>query len=119
MLDPVFLFVRDESLYPTGSGSQKAQAVACYDAAGAAVLDYSDVPQRLLITFVLLVSLSTLAEGQRSPKEPAVFLKRIETPIVIDGRVEEPGWFAGQPPAQHFWEYFPSDTAQAPAQFAS
>lgn len=70
---------------------------------------------RTLLPLALLATLSTVAFGQDSVEETALYLRRVKTPIVIDGMLDEPGWFSGQP-ARDFWEYFPSDTAQAPVQ---
>ncbi len=41
-----------------------------------------------------------------------VGIYKTTTPVKIDGNVDEEAWYNGHP-ANHFWEYYPTDTAQA------
>jgi hypothetical protein len=66
-----------------------------------------------LLAFIALLPLALCstsgAWAQELPHDP-VLLKRIQQPLRIDGKVEEPDWFRGTP-AKDFWLNFPTDTA--------
>ena len=58
---------------------------------------------------IFFVSLTTYAQSKE------VGVKFIDTPITIDGSLDEPVWNETQV-ATNFWQYFPTDSIQAPYQ---
>lgn len=69
------------------------------------------------LTFALLLGSVALALGQ-STDAPLIntaleglYLRRADSPIVIDGIPDETAWLTGSP-ANGFWETFPSDTSR-------
>ena len=44
-----------------------------------------------------------------------VFVKKIDAPVIVDGVLDEAFW-QGVKPATDFWQFFPTDSAQAKAQ---
>ncbi|EAQ40552.1 hypothetical protein MED134_07344 [Dokdonia sp. MED134] len=58
---------------------------------------------------ISFVSLTTYAQSKE------VGVKFIDTPITIDGSLDEPVWNETQV-ATNFWQYFPTDSIQAPYQ---
>lgn len=65
------------------------------------------------IAYILVVSFlfSGNLTAQLTEQEPVV-VKRIDAPIIIDGKIEEAAWFEGKP-AENFWLYFPTDSMKA------
>lgn len=71
----------------------------------------------LLICFLFL---GTLGWGQAAadpnplsgPSRPGIFVKKINSEIKLDGKLEEEVWFESKP-ARDFWEYFPSDSTHS------
>ncbi|MCB0656742.1 MAG: hydrolase [Saprospiraceae bacterium] len=50
--------------------------------------------------------------GSLSAQNQALFIRRTETPIQLDGKLDEAIW-ANADVAGNFWEYFPADTIKA------
>jgi hypothetical protein len=44
--------------------------------------------------------------------QSAVFIKKMDQEINLDGKLDEASWFQGSP-AKDFWEYFPSDSSRS------
>jgi len=65
------------------------------------------------ITHILILSFLFLGNltAQLAEQEPVV-VKRISSPITIDGKMDEAAWFEGRP-AENFWLYFPTDSMKA------
>ena len=67
-----------------------------------------------LVTIFSLLWLTPLL-AQAPDSQPYIELKRVKQEIKLDGVLDEPDWFAGQP-AKNFWQNFPSDSIQSPVQ---
>lgn len=59
--------------------------------------------------------LSLALSAQDAQSEAAIFLKKTEATITVDGVLQEVAWFNGTP-AVDFWETFPNDSSLAPVQ---
>lgn len=66
----------------------------------------------VLVLFFPLFIFQLAAHAQSAERSP-IQLKRISQPIRIDGKVDEPDWFAGSP-AKDFWLNFPTDSSLSP-----
>lgn len=62
--------------------------------------------RKLLFLLVLHIGITSFAQKKE------VFVKHINTPIKVDGNLNEVVW-EQVAPAKDFWQYFPSDTVQA------
>ena len=68
----------------------------------------------LLLLVCMVFSFSANANnGDKSP--PRMFVGRADTPVTIDGELNEMAWNKSRP-AKDFWTVFPTDTMLAPAQ---
>ncbi|MEN0049334.1 MAG: DUF5916 domain-containing protein [Bacteroidota bacterium] len=65
------------------------------------------------VTNILIISLLFVGNitAQLTEQKPIV-VKRIDSPITIDGKIDEAAWFEGRP-AENFWLYFPTDSMNA------
>ncbi|MAD97923.1 MAG: hydrolase [Flavobacteriaceae bacterium] len=63
--------------------------------------------------FFLILLISSIANAQVEKK--TVYVKYIQQEITIDGKLDEDVWSKAKP-ATNFYEYFPTDTAQAKQQ---
>ncbi|MEZ4776270.1 MAG: DUF5916 domain-containing protein [Bacteroidia bacterium] len=48
-------------------------------------------------------------------RDTDIFIRRTTAKITLDGELDEPDWFRGNP-AQQFWQHFPADTLKAKGQ---
>ena len=66
--------------------------------------------QQCLVAIFLLFSLIISAQSTAD-----IQVKRTSEDITLDGELTEKAWFTSVP-AKHFWQYFPTDSAQAKGQ---
>lgn len=71
--------------------------------------------KKLYALITLTFTTTILLFASSGEDDPAVYLKRSNEPIRLDGELNEAAWFAGKP-AKDFWLYFPSDTVRADLQ---
>ncbi len=75
----------------------------------------------LLFTIVLLFGIQSIIAQDTSPGDnggivvPQVSIKKTAQSMTLDGVLDEPSYFEGSA-ADHFWQYFPSDSLQANGQ---
>jgi hypothetical protein len=77
--------------------------------------------KRIGSLLVCILLIGQLAWGQAAGDEEginssevqsAIFVKRMDSEISLDGKLDEAVWFESRP-AQDFWEYFPSDSTRS------
>ena len=68
-----------------------------------------NIANTLLISFLFISASLSAQLVEQTP----VKVRRINTPILIDGNLEEAAWSEDQANAEDFWLYFPTDSMRA------